>query len=148
MAILPASSPGRDSPAQSGERLEARNGDDIAIGIDLGTLHLRGGRAGRRSPSSSPTSGARHPRLGGVVPGGRHGAGGQRGQEEHHHQRREHRVLGEAAHRPLLLLRRGEEGPGGDAVPDRRGREQLGAHPGAGADLLAARRSPRWCSRR
>ena len=131
--------------------VEPSMSDDIAVGIDLGTSYSA--VAAVTGPGGAPQVlpnewGERTHASVVSLPRRRHGPRRQRRQEEHHHQRREHRLLGEAAHRPLLLLRRGEEGAGGDAVPDRRGAEQLGAHPGAGQGASPSRRSPRSSSRR
>ena len=91
---------------------------DIAIGIDLGTSYSCVSVLQDGEPIVIPNEWGEttHASCVSFLEDGI-GAGRQRGQEEHHHQRRVHGVLGQAAHRPLLLLRRGEEGPGGDAVP-------------------------------
>ena len=103
--------------------------DDIAIGIDLGTSYSCVSVVQDGQPLVIPNEWGEttHASCVSFLEDGSVLVGNA-AKKQHHHQRRAHGVLGQAAHRPLLLLRRGEEGPGGDAVPDRRGRQQRGAH--------------------
>ena len=145
----------RLSMGLTGQRRAETNGDDrtmaeLAMGIDLGTSYSCVALVVDGKPTVIPNEwGERtHASVVSFLEAER-GAGRQHRQAEHHHQRREHRLQRQAAHRPLLLLRRGEEGPGGDALPDRRrGRTTRCASRCATRQLLAARDLAPWCCAR